>query len=144
MLTGAERAKRWRENNREKYLEQKRNEYKRNKDKHRAATKQKVVENRLMCREHLGGKCVSCGVVDNLEIDHKYPQDKTINMSAKMGSTNLIKEELKVCQLLCEKCHREKSSKERRIAHKLLMSLSHQQFDMLMDDYDVNVDIKLD
>ena len=143
-MTNAERVRQWRVNNREKYLEMKRAEYRRKKESHKAYSQKKVEENRLMAREKLGGECVKCGSKDNLDIDHIYPQDKTCHISRKMGSTNILNEELKVCQLLCQTCHRKKTGRERQVAHKLLMSLSHQQFDKLMRDVDVNITIDVD
>ena len=63
--------------------------------------------------KQLGGKCVKCGSSEKLEFDHTNSIRKynTIgNMSS--ASEKKIQEELKGCQLLCEKCHDEKSAKQ--------------------------------
>lgn len=61
-------------------------------------------------REKLGGKCVQCGAVDELEIDHIHAGDKYIPLN-KLWSIAKARfdEELKYCQLLCKDCHIKKS-----------------------------------
>ena len=56
--------------------------------------------------EMLGGKCVSCGALDVLEIDHIDPHTKKYDISD-MWSWGLNKflEELSKCQILCNPCH---------------------------------------
>ena len=60
--------------------------------------------------ELLGGKCQSCSTEDNLCIDHIDPHTKSFPIS-KMWSVAYSRflEELKKCQLLCKRCHREKT-----------------------------------
>ena len=60
--------------------------------------------------EKLGGKCVSCGSTENLELDHINKKDKSFNIT-QFWSIALEKYdvELAKCQLLCHTCHVEKS-----------------------------------
>ena len=63
--------------------------------------------------EKLGGKCVKCGCTETLEFDHIDPSTKSFNIAA--GYTKpkeVLLEELAKCQLLCNKCHIEKSKKD--------------------------------
>lgn len=59
--------------------------------------------------QKLGGKCVKCGEEENLEFDHIDPATK------KFSITNLIRQnitgELAKCQLLCKKCHQDKTGR---------------------------------
>lgn len=58
----------------------------------------------------LGGKCTSCGSIENLELDHIDRCDKALNISNVWSySERKYHEELKKCQLLCYKCHKKKT-----------------------------------
>lgn len=61
----------------------------------------------------LGGKCYRCGSMDNLEIDHINPSNKSYTV-ARMWSIKETKlqEEIKKCQLLCQSCHNLKTLKQ--------------------------------
>lgn len=62
--------------------------------------------------ELLGGKCVVCGSVKNLEFDHTDRETKTVGRRSIMNvSREWALEELKLCQLLCNQHHRDKSEK---------------------------------
>lgn len=69
---------------------------------------------------HLGGECVECGDVDNLEFDHINPGNKDKHISDVMSSRNKLTEELKKCQLLCKSCHKEKTKRQRKLSWRLL------------------------
>ena len=58
-------------------------------------------------------ECAECGSKEHLEFDHINPEEKKFNVGACLshGRDKLIPE-LKKCQLLCRKCHKEKSSGE--------------------------------
>ena len=60
----------------------------------------------------LGGKCVICGVTENLEFDHIDPKTKSFNPTRYVTGgkpKDLIIEEFKKCQLLCYQCHKNKT-----------------------------------
>ena len=61
----------------------------------------------------LGGCCAVCGTTEDLEIDHIDRATKTYNV-AHIFSANEEKfwAEISKCQLLCEKCHKEKTNRE--------------------------------
>lgn len=68
----------------------------------------------------LGGKCVECGSTSNLEFDHKDVTKKNFNIGKLMTFSKVdILEELKLCQILCETCHEQKSIFDRKIHVKL-------------------------
>lgn len=58
----------------------------------------------------LGGKCVKCGDKNNLQLDHIDRSKKTFRMAdINSVSDKALQEELKNIQLLCPKCHKEKT-----------------------------------
>ena len=69
--------------------------------------------------EKLGGKCVECGCTETLEFDHIDPSTKSFNIAT--GYTKpkeVLLEEVAKCQLLCNKCHIEKSKKDNKFRPK--------------------------
>lgn len=71
------------------------------------------IKRRLLFIDILGGCCVNCGGVENLEFDHVFRED----MSFRIGTAMLMKleralPELQKCQLLCHDCHVEKTNTE--------------------------------
>lgn len=64
--------------------------------------------------DHMGGVCIGCGAVDNLQFDHIDPSAKSFTISRLWSMKQLprVYEELEKCQLLCEQCHIKKSAKE--------------------------------
>ena len=64
--------------------------------------------------EMLGGKCIRCGAVEDLEFDHIDPATKRFAVGSSMSRAwdELVAEALK-CQLLCPPCHREKAVQDR-------------------------------
>jgi 5-methylcytosine-specific restriction endonuclease McrA len=79
-------------------------------------TKEYIREYRLkrktLAIEMLGGKCSRCGTIENLHFDHINPQEKTNEIASMF--TSKIEDfilEVRKCQLLCNKCHYEKSIK---------------------------------
>lgn len=67
----------------------------------------KVRENAI---KDMGGKCVDCNATDDLQFDHKDKTKKEFSLSRlnSLSKENLEKE-LAKCQLLCKKCHKEKT-----------------------------------
>ena len=63
----------------------------------------------------LGGKCKKCGSKKQLEFDHIDPDNKLTNVS-KIWTSSEKKfwEEVKKCQLLCNKCHKIKTKEENK------------------------------
>jgi hypothetical protein len=61
-------------------------------------------------RKLLGGKCIVCGSIENLELDHINWRTKTLQIN-KMWSVSAERftAELEKCQLLCREHHIEKS-----------------------------------
>jgi predicted HNH restriction endonuclease len=60
--------------------------------------------------EFLGGQCVICGYdscVEGLDFHHTIEGEKDFNISAKMTSWKAIEGELRKCELVCARCHRE-------------------------------------
>ncbi len=59
----------------------------------------------------LGGKCKMCGSLERLEIDHIDSKSKSYNIAKILtsGSQKILDDELAKCQILCRKCHEEKS-----------------------------------
>ena len=64
--------------------------------------------------------CSICGTIDNLELDHVNP-DAKISHSIWSWSESRRNEELKKCQILCSKHHKEKtvSDKARHYSDKI-------------------------
>lgn len=66
----------------------------------------------------LGGACVKCGSIENLEFDH-------IDRGSKLDELGILftrskaatLEELEKCQLLCKPCHIEKTRSELTVGH---------------------------
>lgn len=63
--------------------------------------------------EKLGGKCSNCGAGDDLQLDHIDPNQKSFNIARKWSiSEKKFWQEVSKCQLLCQKCHTEKTLKD--------------------------------
>lgn len=84
-------------------------------EKIRKAAMERYYKKKAKMLEFLGGKCVKCDSTSNLEIDHIDWKEKKFTIT---NRTNLSWEKLKLeldkCQLLCEKCHDQKSIDDRR------------------------------
>ena len=67
-------------------------------------------ERRKYAIEKLGGSCVKCGGVEQLELDHIDPKKKSFAIS-KMWSVAWVRfiAELAKCQLLCDPHHNDKT-----------------------------------
>lgn len=61
----------------------------------------------------LGNKCAICGSTEELEFDHKDAQTKKFPISSLLShSWAVVLSEVAKCQLLCKRCHLEKSKKD--------------------------------
>lgn len=65
--------------------------------------------------QRLGGKCVKCGSIELLEIDHVDPKSKVHDFGKRLAGLSAAKleEEVKKAQLLCDPCHNLKSMGEK-------------------------------
>ena len=60
--------------------------------------------------EMLGGKCLGCGTIKNLQFDHIDRTQKSFCIGSSLASKlEKLVEEAKKCQLLCETCHQHKT-----------------------------------
>jgi hypothetical protein len=76
---------------------------------------------RQILLEKLGGKCIKCGATDKLEFDHIDPSIKSFNISSGYHKPKEeMENELSKCQLLCNKCHCEKTKKNKEFRPKII------------------------
>lgn len=74
--------------------------------------KQLRAKRRAMAIRLLGGKCVNCGSIENLEFDHiNNDRDGLRGLVSQLFTCKLERliAELEKCQLLCKSCHVQKS-----------------------------------
>lgn len=77
---------------------------------HREYSKNYYHKRKQELIDTLGGKCAKCGSTEHLEFDHIDPENKSFNISKLLNhSKHEVEDEIKKCQLLCNKCHSEKS-----------------------------------
>jgi len=83
------------------------------KEQHAAYEAERYRRIKAEWTERLGGACVVCGSVENLEFDHIDPELKSFNVS-RLWSVSKEKRdaEIEKCQLLCKEHHLEKSIRE--------------------------------
>lgn len=68
---------------------------------------------RELCKKLLGDKCVNCGSIDNIEFDHVFPEDMLFRIGSNLNrKLEVLLIELQKCQLLCKKCHIDKTKTE--------------------------------
>lgn len=69
--------------------------------------------------ESRGGKCVECGSVENLEVDHIDRETKGFDVGKAFAgwSESRLQAELSKCQVLCKKCHGKKTISENAVEH---------------------------
>jgi 5-methylcytosine-specific restriction endonuclease McrA len=72
-----------------------------------------MAKRRLEWIQSQGGQCVGCGSKERLEIDHKDPSTKEFPVSIIWSwSEERRFKELAKCQVLCEDCHKGKTTYE--------------------------------
>jgi hypothetical protein len=65
----------------------------------------------------LGGECKRCGSRKTLQFDHVQREHKSFNVSKFLTARiEVILSEIQKCQLLCRRCHKEKTDAELGIA----------------------------
>jgi hypothetical protein len=96
----------------EKYKEQTKKWKEENRDYVNAKVKERKAKNRAYLIEMLGGKCVGCGVTENLQFDHIDRKQKSFTIGKRLESSleNKLIPEAKKCQLLCKSCHQLKTT----------------------------------
>lgn len=106
-----------------------------NKDGMRAYrhTRQRILE-------HLGNKCVKCGSIEKLEINHKNLADTEIRRlsnksnNCRPGLTAIKNGEVDV-EILCHNCHHQWSCAQRKAAMKLFASQSIEEQIRLTEEF---------
>jgi hypothetical protein len=75
--------------------------------------KRRYQKRREQVIEKLGGCCANCKTTENLEIDHIDRATKEYNVAHIFSaSEEKFWKEISKCQLLCKKCHKEKTERE--------------------------------
>lgn len=87
------------------------------KDKNRQRIYQRNYCSNRRKKYLLGKVCCLCGSVKNLQFDHIQPSTKT-DHRIWSWSTKRLEDELKKCQILCAKCHCNKTRKDNGTAAK--------------------------
>ncbi len=83
------------------------------KEQRRSYQSQYRARRRESAIEALGGCCVRCGSVKDLEFDHVDPSTKVCSIASMIDAAqDRFEEELAKCQLLCVNCHKDKTSVE--------------------------------
>jgi 5-methylcytosine-specific restriction endonuclease McrA len=96
----------------ERYKEQTKKWKEENREEVNAKIKERKSKNKAYLIEMLGGKCVGCGVTENLQFDHIDRKQKTFTIGKRLESSleNKLIPEAKKCQLLCKSCHQIKTT----------------------------------
>ena len=109
----AERSKKYREENPEHCKKLRKAQYEKHQEKLVEEQRKIRRERRAHLIERLGGKCLHCGTTRNLQFDHIIPADKTFTIAAGLTKSLVeLYEEVDKCQLLCGKCHLEKTKED--------------------------------
>jgi 5-methylcytosine-specific restriction endonuclease McrA len=95
-----------------KYKEQTKKWKEENREKLNTKIRERKAKNKAYLIEMLGGKCVGCGVTENLQFDHIDRKQKTFTIGKRLESSleNKLIPEAKKCQLLCKSCHQVKTT----------------------------------
>ena len=103
------------------YYEKNKEKCKEQNAKNSVKRKQKLKEE---AKQKLGGKCVWCGTMENLEFDHIDPSQKLFTISAFPYSAEMWWKEVEKCRLLCKSCHKKHSDAEMTAKHLFWVNLS--------------------
>lgn len=103
------------------YYEKNKGRCKEQNAKNSVKRKQKLKEE---AKQKLGGKCVWCGTIENLEFDHIDPAQKLFTISAFPYSAEMWWKEVEKCRLLCKSCHKKHSDAEMAAKHLYWVNLS--------------------
>jgi hypothetical protein len=103
------------------YYEKNKEKCKKQNAKNSVKRKQKLKEE---AKQKLGGKCLWCGTIENLEFDHIDPAQKLFTISAFPYSVEMWWKEVEKCRLLCRSCHKKHSDAEMAAKHLYWVNLS--------------------
>ena len=82
-----------------------------NKEQHRESIKSNKLNKKNHLIEMLGGKCVGCGITEDLQFDHIDRKNKSFTIGKCLGySLERLIPEAQKCQLLCKSCHQIKTT----------------------------------
>lgn len=86
-------------------------------EENRSYLRERYANQRADFYARLGGRCAKCATVEGLQIDHINPADKSFEVGRLWGSKHLpmVYAELEKCQLLCFRCHAEKTAREQSV-----------------------------
>lgn len=84
------------------------------KDYHRKYNRERYHRIRAEVVDKLGGVCAKCGSAEDLQVDHTNPSEKAFDSKKWLNvSSDVLWKEIEKCQLLCSKCHTEKTISDR-------------------------------
>lgn len=117
---------------REAYLESQRRHYRKNRDRYKDKQLKQRQDRREFLYENLGNSCSVCGSTEKLEFDHINPAFKSGRNSFLSMGIDTIRSQLDNIQVLCHKCHKEKSTSQKNAAWKLFVSLPLEEQEKLI------------
>lgn len=78
---------------------------------HQAYDAERYAQKMKRLKDHLGGRCASCGSTEELEFDHVDRLTKKFSIARKWKlPLSELRPELDKCQLLCRPCHLAKTA----------------------------------
>lgn len=106
-----ERLKNQTEEEKEKYKQTRNIWREKNKEDINEKRRERKYKHRQYLLDMLGGKCVGCGITENLQFDHIDRYSKSFCIGKNLASKlEKLVEEAKKCQLLCDNCHKIKTT----------------------------------
>ena len=84
-------------------------------EKNKLYLKERYETQRKFLFSLLGDRCAKCQSQEKLEFDHINPKDKTLEIGRLFTKRTIqggIQEIVTKCQILCKKCHEDKSARE--------------------------------
>lgn len=106
-----EKIKNQTEEEKEKYRQTRNKWREKNKDDVNRKRRERKYEHKKHLINILGGKCVGCGTTENLQFDHIDRYSKSFCIGKNLASKlEKLVEEAKKCQLLCDNCHKVKTT----------------------------------
>jgi hypothetical protein len=71
------------------------------------------AKRRQLLKDHIGGKCVACGSLEDLQFNHKNPAEKQFTISEIIHKNlDFVLKEVEKCELLCKECHKEETRRQ--------------------------------